>query len=54
MNYMGKPLPMLWSYQDGRLVWEYVLPDELEITEYGFQEKIETERVGEIGSEKPL
>ncbi len=37
MYWRGEKLPIVYFYQDGKLVWEYVLPDELEKTKYGFQ-----------------
>lgn len=32
----GELVPMLYSYQDGRLVWDYVLPDGIEKGRCGF------------------
>lgn len=40
MNWKGKEIPIIYFYEDGKLVWDYVLPDEVEKTKYGFREKI--------------
>ena len=37
MYFMGKLIPIIYFYQDGKLVWDYVLPDEVERCEYGFR-----------------
>ncbi len=37
MIWKGEVVPIVYFYQDGKLVWDYVLPKDVERTEFGFR-----------------
>ncbi len=40
MNIGGKPVPIIYFYKDGKLVWDYVLPEGWNKGKYGFERKV--------------